>query len=183
MAAVEMATLMHPFQAFDLSAIMDGYLASHMVLSEDYADDITRYDGDDEKEDNETANHDSGGAGDCNDATGSMDGGLGSMEDGMDGDFGDMDLGNFGDYIMEDDGEGAIDDGSEDEFGLKEGVDLEEIEEADAWYMYLKDPDVDVAFEDFVGMPIAKDIMANRAPSLDGLLRYTRIPEDDYERC
>lgn len=54
MAAVEVAAVMNPFQAIDLSAFMDGDLARDLVPSEDDIEDDVNFD--DDEDDEEIAN-------------------------------------------------------------------------------------------------------------------------------
>lgn len=70
---------------------------------------------------------------------------------------------------------------SEDELGMKGKAVLENIEQKDAWEVYRRGTNTVVAMEDFVDTPIAKQIMADRAPILADLLGATRIPKSAYE--
>ncbi|KAJ4418837.1 hypothetical protein N0V82_005283 [Gnomoniopsis sp. IMI 355080] len=183
MAAVEVASVMSPFQASELSAFMNGNLAQDLVPSEDDADDEAEYDAKVEVADNLSVQPlaqdstqgvklpTSGNWWDV--ATGNMNGGVDSFMAGME---------DEAEYDNDDQWE--IDDEidmSEDEFGMKGNRVLENIEAEDALRMYCRDNNTVVAMEDFVDTPIAKQIMAERAPWLTGLLNATVIAKDGYE--
>lgn len=204
MAAVEVASVMSPVQALDLNAFMDGDLAQDLVPSEDDADDEAEYD-DDVKVVNDLsvqpmtqdstqgvkpstsgnwwevssvqnvqnygkhgANNETGETATTttNDATGDMNGGIEYT----------MKYSNDDQYEIDEDI-----DLSEDEFGMKGSQVLENIEAEDAMRMYCKANNTVVAMENFVDTPIAKQIMADRAPYLAGLLNATQIARGDYE--
>lgn len=112
------------------------------------------------------------------DATGDTNGGMNSGVDGR--------MENCMEYATEysNDDQYEIDediDLSEDELGMKGGQVLENIEAADALRMYCRANNTVVAMEDFVHTPIAKQIMADRAPYLAGLLNATEMASGDYE--
>lgn len=206
-AAVEVASVLHPLQAMDLNAFMDGDLAQELVSYNEVANEEADHDDDDDDDiddlvDNlsvqpmdqySTADVDlpkSGGLFDVSSMTSVQASGecgegskVGEAIASIDAtDF--MEYMNDDDYMYDDDDDDDyIDedlDLSEDEFGMKGKQVLENIEETDAWHMYCKENKF-VPKEDFLKTPMAKKLMAQRAPRLASLLNATVMAKDDYE--
>lgn len=195
-AAVDVASVMYPIQAMDLNAFMDGDLAQDLVLDDD-ADDEGEYDDVDELADNLSAQpmeqHSTagvnlpkpGGLSDVSTMTNAQASGEGDEGISLAEAIAGIDTAGIMEY-MDDDAtfyDDDIDeemDLSEDEFGMKGNQVLENIEETDAWRMYCRDNKF-VPMEDFVKTPVAKQIMADRAPHLASLLNATVMADDNYE--
>lgn len=200
-AAVEVASALHPVQALNLNACMDGDLAQELVSDNEVADAEDEHDDDfDDLTDNlsvQPVNQSSTAGINLTKSGGSLDasfitGVQASGECGEGSKYGEalasidttgfMPYTNDDDYMYDDDDD-YIDENidlSEDEFGMKGKQVLENIEETDAWHMYCRENKF-VPMEDFLKTPMAKKIMAERAPRLTSLLNATVMAQDDYE--
>lgn len=77
---------------------------------------------------------------------------------------------------------GSEPDLSEDELGVRTGETLENTEESDALYVLTrKNENKSVTVKYFIGTDLAGKIMADRAPTLAGLLDGSHLPENPYE--